>query len=580
MGLGCSAGCKADYEPCDVDDRPTMLSKETSPVDQESSPKVEELPEEPDPVAEAKWKNELQILDRVKALQVGIAGEYSEGDCGTIVEKVFDENSGQSRLRVRWDRTKESTDLPEQCCRGSSLDMVKLVIIGLPGKGKSTLLSGLFESAEVRYGYTCGTALTNELSYVFHKEKLDLVGIDVPGLGDPNASKSKAFLEMLRIALNRKGSYHLLFVLVPEAGRLSVSDVEMFKMILRAVPVKCNDFGIVVNKVSNGLKSFWDKDDNRQKFEQEIHKAIHPQTAHIHFQETFAGMDSAERNGEHAILPQKLIAFLQKLPKVRIDQDIDSLKNAHALEMEQEQAKLRESEEKYAEHLRNLALEHAKKEHEIEKTARERHNYIIFLTQCLAPLNAIALWKFVSYFSDASHFADNAGQKYVPVTALILAIIIPVCTLASGQVPDIVAKDLASKPMAEWLRKELALRALNVVVDFTNLYDICQEVAKGMDSIVKKDASKDTIGIMKPAIMYLLSLSIFVELLACNTGFHSTEVFDKWGKTFTVLHVLDAFQILCTLGIYFDGDDDAILATLVFGFMKAIFQIGQFIYEL
>merc|ERR1711974_304068 len=112
-----------------------------------------------------------------------------------------------------------------------------------------------------------------------------------------------------------------------------------------------------------------------------------------------------------------------------------------------------------------------------------------------------------------------------------------------------------------WSFEELAKRALNVTMDFSNLYDVCQEVAKAESHSIFQDF-----------IMYGLAATIFIELVACNVRL-SVDIMGL-----NLLQILDAVQILLTLGIYFD--DRSAISALLTGSLKAVIQLVQFYFDL
>ncbi|CAB9513328.1 GTPase Era [Seminavis robusta] len=127
------------------------------------------------------------------------------------------------------------------------------LFIGNPGVGKSTLLNAIIGSVQFESGVSIGTGLTRRLQLYQASDDTVIYG-DTPGLDDLENRKLAAEEIKLAFQQDKGGLIKLVFVVTTESGRVRASDMATIRLVLDALPDKSIPFGILVNKVSQGLR--------------------------------------------------------------------------------------------------------------------------------------------------------------------------------------------------------------------------------------------------------------------------------------------------------------------------------------
>ena len=132
----------------------------------------------------------------------------------------------------------------------------KIIAVGNPGAGKSTILNSLAGEVLFESGFNAGGGLTYKLDE--RRNKNGHLFLDTPGLADEEMRKKAG--EAISEGLRKGGSYKVIFFVTQEAGRVNQQDATTLKLVLEAAPDIGMDYGIIVNKVSPGvLKKFKDE---------------------------------------------------------------------------------------------------------------------------------------------------------------------------------------------------------------------------------------------------------------------------------------------------------------------------------
>ena len=174
--------------------------------------------------------------------------------------------------------------------------MASIVAIGNPGVGKSTILNALAGEHLFKSGISIGSGLTYQLD-----EKSNMRGrfFDTPGLADDTYRKAAG--EAIRDALRMGGRFKVLFFVMTESGRVVRQDVTTLKLVLDSCPELGNRYGIVINKVSQGVA-----------------KALqNPRNAEVMYAKLFSGIDEDRR------CPPSNMTYI--LHKAELDSEDDKL---------------------------------------------------------------------------------------------------------------------------------------------------------------------------------------------------------------------------------------------------------------
>jgi len=526
--------------------------------------------------------DELEVLPGAHRTVDG-TNYYGQGDRGKVSQGAYTDVDGKEKIEVMWERTELRSKEEASCwlkqfkligiasqdsssgltplkrrrllAAGNTDEEAKMyfVVIGQPGVGKSTILGGFFKSSDCEFGHTTGDGMTIKITRVNHPTEPNFVGLDLPGLEDANPANRQQFAAELRTALSQKGSYQIVFVIKENAGRLDKSTVEMITRVLASIPVGQDQFGVIVNKVDEDTMAYLSENGRHAELTKSLNEMFKPRTAHVHFQEYNDGMSSRKLGrGICATLPLKMIAFLKQLPIVYIDpEQVGEVENMSDILQRKLMEEANRSKQLYRKQLEELEAKYRKVDSASSHAATQRHASIqLYTLGFVVPLNIFALLLFVKISTQRASGAEGIGY--------FMSILIPLVILLLGHLPSLIYSNIEHKAMAEWLLHHLAKRAMNIMLDFTSLLDICQEYAMQPSTSVV-------------IIILVLSFTIAIEMIACNTGHH--QLMTPWGD---LLGVLDGTQVLLTCAIYFSN---ASPAGLFAGSIKASIQVLQFYWQ-
>lgn len=125
----------------------------------------------------------------------------------------------------------------------------KILFIGNPGVGKSTLINGLVGQKVATAGVKIGSGLTE----FFHEyESGGISYLDTPGLEDIEMRKQAA--REIEKALKQNGTYRIFFVFTLEAGRIKPADITTIDLVMDAINIARKEFNILINKLNKQEK--------------------------------------------------------------------------------------------------------------------------------------------------------------------------------------------------------------------------------------------------------------------------------------------------------------------------------------
>ena len=144
------------------------------------------------------------------------------------------------------------------------------VAIGNPGSGKSTLLNSLAGERLFKSGQSIGKGLTYELNCGVNAEGKQFY--DTPGLKDVAQREQAA--KAIADALRKGGDFKVLFFITQEDGRVSQEDVTTMKLVLDAAPDIGRNYGVIINKVFEGVLEMLKDDSKKNEFVDSIFHKI------------------------------------------------------------------------------------------------------------------------------------------------------------------------------------------------------------------------------------------------------------------------------------------------------------------
>ena len=127
---------------------------------------------------------------------------------------------------------------------------VKIIAIGNPGCGKSTVLNSLAGEILFKSGISIGKGLTFQLDEGKINEDGQIF-LDTPGLADQKMRKQAGLA--ISEGLRKGGKYKILFFFLQHNGRLVVQDATTLKLVLEAAPEIQDQYGIIVNMIPKGI---------------------------------------------------------------------------------------------------------------------------------------------------------------------------------------------------------------------------------------------------------------------------------------------------------------------------------------
>lgn len=136
-----------------------------------------------------------------------------------------------------------------------------IILIGNPGVGKSTLLSGFAQKALFQSGFSLGGGLSSFLQKERHN---GVVLIDTPGLGDVHNPDKCA--NEINEGLRSGGLFKILFIVCLQEGRMRPDDLAVMELVLKAAQQIGTEYGVVINKAdTDTIKAFADRSTIHQR---------------------------------------------------------------------------------------------------------------------------------------------------------------------------------------------------------------------------------------------------------------------------------------------------------------------------
>eukprot|EP00581_Thalassiosira_minuscula_P016983 CAMPEP_0183715010 /NCGR_PEP_ID=MMETSP0737-20130205/9390_1 /TAXON_ID=385413 /ORGANISM="Thalassiosira miniscula, Strain CCMP1093" /LENGTH=430 /DNA_ID=CAMNT_0025944061 /DNA_START=77 /DNA_END=1366 /DNA_ORIENTATION=+ len=225
----------------------------------------------------------------------------------------------------------------------------RLVLVGNPGVGKSTILNGLVKEKKFDSGISFTGTLTTKAQSTTDSNRNTF--IDTPGLSD-YSTRGEAAKEITKAIKDNcaHGNMKLIFVVKLDAGRVRATDTVTIQLVLDAFP-QDTAYGIVVNQVSpQVLKKLFSNTGERsslQKLGVCLNQGRDNTTTYIHFIPLDPKLCDCEN-----ILPAhspELIEFINSVPTCDAlnEDDINQVRSTE---------NMREIEETEAENNRQMKL--------------------------------------------------------------------------------------------------------------------------------------------------------------------------------------------------------------------------------
>ena len=235
----------------------------------------------------------------------------------------------------------------------------KLVLIGNPGVGKSTLLNSLLGRVEFKAGVSLGTGLTEILQEVINDNGDSL--IDTPGLSDVFRRQQAA--QEIKKALTKGGQFKIIFAITLEAGRIRPDDMTTIKLVLQAAPMIQHSYSIIVNKASDEILAIWEDFDSREKFKALINQGL-PGTDSIAFNPFDKGLDC--KKNALPVLSAELQEFILNTPSLIIPEK--DVKDIQINEFEAIQNAMAKKIQEFEDQNRLLLQQLERKDKDLQKT--------------------------------------------------------------------------------------------------------------------------------------------------------------------------------------------------------------------
>lgn len=234
----------------------------------------------------------------------------------------------------------------------------RVILIGNPGVGKSTLLNSIIGEDIFKSGPCLGRGLTRRL---LTHDLGDLTLVDTPGLDDisSRAEATALIADALSVA---HSSVKLVFVVTLEIGRVRNSDLTTIDLVISALQIAgipmANHFSVIINKCEPAVLDLFESCDAGNY---DVHAYFDYICKVSHF--VALPVFSHAVGMSDVLLPfqNALIHFVRDAPTYEIDNDVNVLLEADVFErrkkqLEEEICQLRYSLKLRHGHQRNISV--------------------------------------------------------------------------------------------------------------------------------------------------------------------------------------------------------------------------------
>jgi len=196
--------------------------------------------------------------------------------------------------------------------RASSSEITKIIAIGNPGAGKSTVLNSLAQEHLFDSGISIGQGLTDNL----YKKKVGNVEYhDTPGIADDTFRKIAG--AALSNVFSNGGRMKLIFFVTQQTGRLRAEDSASMKLILDSVPEIKNHYGIIVNKIPDEVYKEFEDEEKIEEFMAKVFYGMDDSSKHSNI--LFVRRNKELACAKNIVLEtdyihEELEEFIEKLP--------------------------------------------------------------------------------------------------------------------------------------------------------------------------------------------------------------------------------------------------------------------------
>ena len=155
--------------------------------------------------------------------------------------------------------------------------MTTVIALGNPGAGKSCILNMLANKVIFRCGVNIGEGLTE----VFDVQVAGNTKFcDTPGLSEGDKLRLHKAGDEIRKSLNRGGPHKILFFVQQNAGRPVLEDQTTMRLIHEAAKEIGDEYGVIVNKVSETMLKKFANVENDIRFREKLFAGF-PATDHV-----------------------------------------------------------------------------------------------------------------------------------------------------------------------------------------------------------------------------------------------------------------------------------------------------------